>query len=95
MQNQRSQNGDSPIFFLGCVAEYFDDGQKTTSAPVQNLQAYKCVLNSKATEESMVGYRVLACWFSCNCLASINTGWLNMVIGISVGQFCCMGACSW
>ncbi|CDP20970.1 unnamed protein product [Coffea canephora] len=39
-----------------CVAEYFDDGQKTTSAPVQNLQAYKCVLNSKATEESMANF---------------------------------------
>ncbi|KAL3499173.1 hypothetical protein ACH5RR_038266 [Cinchona calisaya] len=39
-----------------CVAEYFDDGEKTTNDSVKNLLAYKCVLNSKATEESMANF---------------------------------------
>ncbi|KAK3036069.1 hypothetical protein RJ639_029822 [Escallonia herrerae] len=39
----------------GCVAEYFtDDGTKEDSS--KNLQGYKCVLNSKATEESMANF---------------------------------------
>ena len=34
----------------GCVAEYFNN----SGIPMEKLQGYKCVLNSKATEESMV-----------------------------------------
>ncbi|KAL3499053.1 hypothetical protein ACH5RR_041785 [Cinchona calisaya] len=36
-----------------CVVEYFDHGEKSSDALVQNQLEYKCVLNSKDTEESM------------------------------------------
>ncbi|KAL3499057.1 hypothetical protein ACH5RR_041789 [Cinchona calisaya] len=39
-----------------CVAEYFDDGEKCSDALVQHQLAYKCILNCKAIEESMVSY---------------------------------------
>ncbi|XP_058084519.1 aluminum-activated malate transporter 10-like [Magnolia sinica] len=42
----------------GCVVEYFNDGRSETGdeEPCQKLQGYKCVLNSKATEESLANF---------------------------------------
>ncbi|XP_030548116.1 aluminum-activated malate transporter 10-like [Rhodamnia argentea] len=43
----------------GCVAEYFEDNQSGNPSEEDNskkAQAYKCVLNSKATEESMANF---------------------------------------
>ncbi|KAL3499071.1 hypothetical protein ACH5RR_041803 [Cinchona calisaya] len=40
----------------GCIAEYFDDGEKSSDDLVQNQLTYKCILNSKATEESMANF---------------------------------------
>ncbi|XP_059645383.1 aluminum-activated malate transporter 10-like [Cornus florida] len=43
----------------GCVAEYFSDSEGTTNSKEgcdKKLQGYKCVLNSKATEDSMAGF---------------------------------------
>ncbi|KAK2978661.1 hypothetical protein RJ640_019118 [Escallonia rubra] len=42
-----------------CVAEYFSNSEDTISSNEEsnkNLQAYKCVLNSKAAEETMAGF---------------------------------------
>lgn len=45
------------IYHVGCIADYFkgdecDDDSKRVSS--KEIQAYKCVLNSKASEEAMV-----------------------------------------
>ncbi|XP_077243108.1 aluminum activated malate transporter family protein [Tasmannia lanceolata] len=42
----------------GCVAEYFNDSQSDTDEeePCQKSQGYKCVLNSKAAEESLANF---------------------------------------
>ncbi|XWS32016.1 hypothetical protein CRYUN_Cryun23aG0124700 [Craigia yunnanensis] len=47
-----------PIW-AGCVTEYFIDNGKLTSSEEdlnKKIQGYKCVLNSKATEESMANF---------------------------------------
>ncbi|CAI9093380.1 OLC1v1028875C1 [Oldenlandia corymbosa var. corymbosa] len=42
----------------GCVAEFFGDEslEKTSDGSIPNPSAYKCVLNSKATEEAMANF---------------------------------------
>lgn len=40
----------------GCVAQYFGNGD--VKASNKTLQGYKCALNSKATEESLVSFRL-------------------------------------
>lgn len=45
--------------YLGHVADYFnnEENHKISEEELKKkLQGYKCVLNSKATEESMVSY---------------------------------------
>ena len=42
----------------GCVSEYFKDDKTklgNEEDPSKRMQGYKCALNSKATEEVMVG----------------------------------------
>ena len=42
----------------GCVGECFKDDKtklENEEGPSKRMQGYKCVLNSKATEEVMVG----------------------------------------
>jgi len=45
----------------GCVAQYFDEAQDEESDKVSDkkLLGYKCVLSSKATEESMVNFQFI------------------------------------
>jgi len=38
----------------GCVAQYFDGSETPDEDSDKQLLGYKCVLSSKATEESMV-----------------------------------------
>jgi len=50
--------------YSGCVAEYFKDGDdaddSTDKECQKKLRGYKCVLSSKATEDSMVRVRTYA-----------------------------------
>lgn len=51
-------------FIAECVAEYFRDDKTSTASDEdcsKKMQGYRCVLNSKATEESMV-----ICWLKIN-----------------------------
>lgn len=52
--------------FLGCVAEYFnatEGNANITEECSKNLEAYKCALNSKASEDSMVCDEINRIWF--------------------------------
>ncbi|XXG43293.1 hypothetical protein AAC387_Pa01g3361 [Persea americana] len=42
----------------GCVSEYFEDSEclEPKEEPCQGFQGYKCVLNSKATEEALANF---------------------------------------
>ena len=48
---------DFPFMISGCVANYFSSGEAVTLSEEEfdkKLMGYKCVLSSKATEDSMV-----------------------------------------
>ncbi|KAJ0630779.1 putative aluminum-activated malate transporter [Helianthus annuus] len=68
------------IFFSlkGCVADYFGRGDEESK---KNLQGYKCVLNSKTSEEAMANF---ARWEPAHGRFNFRHPWKNYLkIGVS------------
>ncbi|XP_052209174.1 aluminum-activated malate transporter 10-like [Diospyros lotus] len=73
-----------------CAALYFSDGRRTIGVDEgseKKLEGYKCVLNSKAVEESMAGF---ARWEPAHGYFSFRHPWkLYLTVGVSMRSCAC------